>query len=125
MLSRGWLFLLAGLAGCTADPHTASIRLTFADATRRAQAVSVVLETRTGGCTGPAAFVDLVLPSGSMGSERRLDKGTYGFDAEARDATCQTIAHECVEVSLPKDGTIEIVLANVAPAFACIGGTTC
>lgn len=127
MTTRYLLFALSLLffgvlaaGACNSTPDTADWLITFPGGAPPIGTVSVRAEIRTGDCTGPAVFGDDVASGERVGmSPRPLAEGRYYFYAEARNASCASLATGCLAVDVPVDGSISVSLIMAAGAAAC------
>lgn len=114
--------LLCTLALGACQPRNVEFTLRFASASTRTQTAAIRVRILQGDCTGALVYATAFDPSSpdSAATPPRLGPGTYAFEAEARDATCQIIARTCVARELPLEtSTLELTLADVTPTPAC------
>ena len=104
--------------GCEGDA-THEWTLRFVDADTAALAAVVEARVRLGGCEGEVVYEGEVPLDGAGPVPPRLADGPYGFEGEARDASCAAVARGCVEVELPTSGAIAIPLESVDEGPAC------
>ena len=98
-------------AACGSTPDPADWLVNFAGGAAPAGTVSVHTEIRAGGCSGAAIYKDDVSMGERVGmSPNPLAEGTYGFYAEAREASCRVLASACVTVTVPVTGTVTVTL---------------
>lgn len=113
---------------CTAPAASLEWTIDFAeDAPRPPEVASVRAFIVEGGCAGTEIVYDVtIVPSSMTMSPPRLDDGTWGFGAEARDSSCALVAEACEDVVVP--GTVEVLLVLDAvrpPGPGCVAPAVC
>ncbi len=116
--------LALALASCQPSRNV-SFNLRFEEAATRSATAAIRVRILDGGCGG-ALLYSSVFDIGDPQAARTpplLARGAYGFEAEARDASCAVIASTCLVRELPLDtDVLELVLEDVTPSPACAAG---
>ncbi len=112
---------LAVALGACNPPRDVDFQVRFESSTTRASAAALRVRILEDGCAGASMFSTAFRLDDPEAADTppRLPAGRYGFEAEARDATCQVVARVCTTRELPlEDGLLELVLADATGA-AC------
>lgn len=111
-------FFGLGMLGCS--ERETQWELTYVPDALESQASSVLVEIRSGSCTGPSVFRS-DLASGAASPV--LEPGSYGFFARASDSSCRWFASGCEERTLPLDEAerIAVTLTAEPEADRCPG----
>jgi hypothetical protein len=115
----GVLGSVLAIAGCGDD---GAITWEIAG-TRNAAALRA--EVRRGGCSSSDVLYAEERPVASWAPAPvpALERGVWGFAADAFDDGCRRIAQGCTEIDLPSEGNlVTTTLSDIAPAPTCLGG---
>ncbi len=114
--------LLSALALSACQPRNVSFVLRFQNGATRGATAAIRVRILSGDCSGPAIYAtafDPATPSAAA-TPPRLAPGTYAFEAEARNASCEIIARTCVVEELPLQGAeLSLTLMDEAATPAC------
>ena len=112
--------LLVPVGGCSDSPHRAGFFVSVSDPTVAARVAFVEVRIVEGGCTGTTeAYSAGFRPGTPAPAPPLLAAGTYGFEALARDESCNRIAFGCLEVELPRSEPVEVVMAGATGGADC------
>jgi alpha-tubulin suppressor-like RCC1 family protein len=109
-------------SACDAEVRTLSWEFVFADETLAARALVVEGRILEGGCTSSSVRY-AAESTRTMGpvAPPRLEPGRYGFEGNARDASCVVFASGCQELDVPQaeGALVTITLSDTTPRAAC------
>lgn len=118
-----WTYLCALLAvalvGCT-ESRAYNWDFSFADFRDESRAVTIHVMLLEGGCDSDVVLEEKWLGTGTTSLRTQpLSPGVYGFMGQASDAQCGLVAEGCVQVNVPEDGDVSVVLSNTTGAPIC------
>jgi hypothetical protein len=107
------------VAGCSPSPRALSWTIELESPALRSRVSLVHAEIREGGCEGPVRYASEVRTGDPVPTPPVLRRGTWGFAAEARSATCGRVAERCDAVMLPGVSRVASVLREVTETPVC------
>lgn len=114
-----WALLVVALLGCT-ESRAYNWDFSYADFRDENRAVTIHVLLLEGGCDSDVVLKEKWLGTGTTTLRTEpLAPGVYGFMGQASDAQCGLVAEGCVQVSVPEDGDVSVVLSTTTGAPIC------
>jgi hypothetical protein len=118
----------AGCLGACADPEPLSFELAFDPPTLGETAASIEARILRTACTGGELLYETTVHPGEPAEGNLppvLDDGAYCFDAVATDGSCMRFAAGSEQVTLPREGSVVVVMRAQTPVAVCDATESC